>query len=48
MITAPEPGAIQDVLMATWPPRSPTGQGNLERFLRDSAPDPADADRGLP
>jgi Vitamin K-dependent gamma-carboxylase len=48
MITAPEPGAIQDVLMATWPLRSPTGQGNLERFLRDSAPFPDDADRGLP
>ena len=47
MITAPEPGAIQDVLMATWPPRSPTGQGNLERFLRDSTPVPNDADRGL-
>ncbi len=47
MITAPEPGAIQDVLMATWPPRSPMGQGNLERFLRDSAPVPGDADRGL-
>lgn len=46
-ITAPEPGVIQDVLMATWPPRSPTGQGNLERFLRDSATVPDDADRGL-
>jgi len=47
MITAPEPGAIQDVLMATWPPRSPTGQGNLERFLRDAAPVPDDANQGL-
>ena len=47
VITAPKPGAIQDVLMATWPPRSPTGQGNLDRFLRDSAPFPDDADRGL-
>ncbi len=38
MIAAPQPGTIQDVLMATWPPRSPSGQGNLERFLRDAPP----------
>jgi hypothetical protein len=40
MLAAPEPGMIQDVLMATWPPRSPSGQGNLERFLREAAPSP--------
>lgn len=43
MLTAPEPGTIQDVLMATWPRRSPSGQGNLERFLRDRAPWPDEA-----
>jgi len=31
----PEPGAMQDVLLAAWPPRSATGGGALERFLRD-------------
>ena len=35
MVMAPRADTIQDVLMATWPPRSPTGRGNLERFLRD-------------
>ena len=48
MITAPEPGTIQDVLMATWPPRSPTGRGNLDRFLKDVAPSPEPIGRTVP
>lgn len=40
MVMAPRADTIQDVLMATWPPRSPTGRGNLERFLRDDGAPP--------
>lgn len=34
-----EAGTIQDVLLASWPPRSAGGRGALDRFLRDP-PDP--------
>ena len=36
LMDEPEPGTIQDVLLAAWPPRSPAGRGGLERFLRQS------------
>lgn len=48
MVKAPEAGTIQDVLMATWPPRTATGEGNLERFLRDRGPSPVDPDTDRP
>lgn len=46
MVIASGGDTLQDVLMATWPPRSTTGRGNLERFLRDVPPsrDEAGAD----
>lgn len=31
-------GTLSDALIASWPPRSPTGSGNLDRFLRAAAP----------
>jgi hypothetical protein len=45
MVTAPEAGTIQDVLLATWPPRTASGEGNLERFLREREPSPVDPER---
>lgn len=35
-LDAPEPGVVQDVLLAAWPARSPSGRGGLERFLREA------------
>jgi hypothetical protein len=37
-------GTLSDALIASWPPRSAVGTGNLERFLRAAAP----AADGLP
>jgi len=34
MLEGAEQGVIQDVLLAAWPGRSPTGRGGLDRFLR--------------
>jgi hypothetical protein len=45
MVTAPEAGTIQDVLLATWPPRTASGEGNLERFLREREPSTVDPER---
>ncbi len=33
---------VRDILLAAWPPRSPTGEGGLDRFLR-ARPGPAGA-----
>jgi len=30
-------GTLSDALIASWPPRSPAGAGNLERFLREAS-----------
>ncbi len=35
-LDVPEQGVVQDVLLASWPPRSPGGRGALERFLREN------------
>ena len=40
-IGATDAGSVQDVLLASWPERSPRGGGNLERFLLGH---PADRD----
>ena len=48
MVNAPAAGTIQDVLLATWPPRSASGEGNLERFLRDSGPAPRQTKEASP
>lgn len=39
-LDAPEAGLVQDVLLAAWPPRSPSGSGGLDRFLRESEAGP--------
>jgi len=42
-IEAADPPILQDVLLASWPPRTRDGSGNLDRFLRDRS---VDGDRG--
>ncbi len=36
LMDEPEPDTLQDVLLAAWPPRSPSGRGGLDRLLRDA------------
>lgn len=36
-------GTSEEILLAAWPPRSESGSGNLERFLRDLPEDPPPA-----
>ncbi len=39
LLDQPDPGTVQDVLLAAWPPRSSRGRGNLDRLLQASPRD---------